>query len=507
MCKLDNGFVVFVPRALPGEQLTARITSASTGKGFARGTKLKVIRPHDNPDEPECPHFGPCGGCALQSMEYGSQTAFKAHQVASLMQRVGKIPNLDAVMQPIVECDQTYEYRNKMEFSLEPGSITFGLHVPGNQYKIMPVTTCSLQQPLANDILHEIENLCIKYGIDELQGKPGSNLSSRSSRFNNRRNDDTSRDSRGGRGGWRGGGGSREDGSYRERGPRDSERDRYSDSRRDTPRERSGPLQLIYNVVIRHSMATDQYLVNFVTSKDAREVLTPVARDLRQRFGDRLAGCVNSVTERGRPTAERRIAKEYALEGSNYLVEKLCGIEYEISPNSFFQVNTKQAEKLFQIVLAAADLKETDTALDLYCGGGAITLLLAQKCKRVHGVDLSQSSVDDARRNALRNKITNADFTCSDAAMDLPRDLRSSEVIIVDPARQGLSAEVVRSMRLTNAQRVVYVSCNPSTQARDISLLCDDDGEGRPFCLVSVTPVDMYPHTPHCESVAVLHRN
>ena len=103
--------------------------------------------------------------------------------------------------------------------------------------------------------------------------------------------------------------------------------------------------------------------------------------------------------------------------------------------------------------------------------------------------------------------MTNADFTCSDAAMDLPRDLRSSEVIIVDPARQGLSAEVVRSMRLTNAQRVVYVSCNPSTQARDISLLCDDDGEGRPFCLVSVTPVDMYPHTPHCESVAVLHRN
>lgn len=389
------------------------------------------------------------------------------------MQRVGKITNIDDVMKPIVQCEQTYEYRNKMEFSVEPGSLVLGLHLPGNQHQILPITTCSLQQPLANEILKEVGFLLVEYG-ESLQGKKSA---SRGPRYNNDNEDNRSKGGRGSsssRGGSRGGDGSQQ--------------------------------QQLQHVVLRYSVASDQYLINFVTSKDAREILGPVAFGLRQRFGDRLAGCVNSVTARGRPTAERRIAKEYVLEGTGYLVERLCGVEYEISPNSFFQVNTKQAEQLFELVLAAADLQETETALDLYCGSGAITLPLAQRCKRVHGVEISEIAVDDARRNARRNNISNVKFTCSDANMDLPPKLRSSDVIVVDPARQGLTPEVVRSMRSTTARRLVYVSCNASTQARDIAALCDPDEEGDRFYLKSVTPVDMYPHTPHCECVAVLDR-
>ena len=465
---------MFVPRALPGEALTAKITVKKSG--FARARKIDTVRPHDHIATPHCQHFGPCGGCTLQSLEYASQVAFKEHQIAALMQRVANIApeHLSSIMKPIVPCEQPYEYRNKMEFSCDPVAQTLGLHLPGSNDRVLPITSCSIQASTANDILAEIQKLCKQHGI-----------------FPDLTNWDSTR---------------------------------------------RPPLCILQHVVIRHSaLAENNFLINFVTSKDGQEVLTPVAAALRKKFGNALVGCVNSVSVKGRPTVERRIAKEIVLEGQGVLVERLCGLEYEVSPNGFFQVNSRQAEKLFALVLTGADLKPTDTVLDLYCGGGAITLMLAKKCKQVYGVEISSASVGDARRNALRNKIFNTKIFCSDANVDLPPALRASNVVVVDPARQGLSPSVVRSIRLTAARRLVYVSCNPSTQARDIAALCaassssedyekkeDDEEElgsgsddsddekvqeGKPFRLVSVQPVDMYPQTTHVESVAVLERD
>ncbi len=459
VCKLEDGFVVFVPRALPGEKLAAKVTSAKSG--FARARKLETLRPHDHADTPQCNHFGPCGGCTLQSLQYSAQVALKEHQVRSLMRRLAG--ESEEIVKPIIPCEHPYEYRNRMEFSLDPDSLELGLHYPGSQDRVLPITNCSLQEPLANQMLAEIQKLLMKHGV----------LDDDSQRSNAWPANQTQR------------------------------RSSYSKGR-----EREGPQRVLEHVVLRHSVFEENYLVNFVTNRDARELLAPVVEELREKFDKKLAGCVNSVAAKGRPVAERRIAKEYTLDGNGYLVEKLGGLEYEVSPNAFFQVNTRQADKLFKYVLDAADAQPDDVVLDLYCGSGAITLLLAQNCRRAHGVEVSAIAVDDARKNARRNNLTNVKFTAADAAAPLHPKLLASDIIVVDPARPGLTPNVVESIRSTTARRVVYVSCNPSTQARDIQLLCDTNDElvGRPFKLFSVQPVDMYPQTPHVESVAVLER-
>jgi 23S rRNA (uracil1939-C5)-methyltransferase len=379
--------------------------------------------------------------------------------------------SLEDIMKPIIPCEHPYEYRNRMEFSLDPDSLELGLHYPGSQDRVLPIKNCSLQEPLANEMLAQIQKLLLNHGVLDDDSKRGNawpaNQTQRRSSYSKSRDGDGD-----------GGGGTR------------------------------GPQGVLEHVVLRHSVAEDNYLINFVTNRDARELLAPVVEELREIFDKNLAGCVNSVAAKGRPVAERRIAKEYVLEGNGYLVEILGGLEYEISPNAFFQVNTKQAELLFKFVLEAAAVQPDDVVLDLYCGSGAITLLLAQQCRRAHGVEVSAIAVDDARKNARRNNLSNVKFTAADASAPLHPKLLASDIIIVDPARPGLTPSVVESIRSTTARRVVYVSCNPSTQARDIGLLCDDDEElvGRPFKLVAVQPVDMYPQTPHVESVAVLER-
>ncbi len=451
--------------------------------GFARARKLETLKPHDNADTPQCQHFGPCGGCALQSLQYTAQVALKEHQVRSLMKRLAGVAtaSLEEIVKPIIPCEHPYEYRNRMEFSLDPDSLELGLHYPGSQDRVLKINNCSLQEPLANEMLAHIGKLLEKHGVLEDDSKRGNawpaNQTQRRSSYSKGRGDRGGGDDSDGGGGGRGGG--------------------YN-----------GPQRVIEHVVLRHSVAEDNYLVNFVTNRDARELLAPVVEELRERYQNNLAGCVNSVAAKGRPVAERRIAKEYTLEGNGYLLEKLGGLEYEISPNSFFQVNTRQAEKLFNYVLEAAAVQPDDVVLDLYCGSGAITLLLAQQCRRAHGVEVSPIAVDDARRNARRNNLSNVKFTAADAAAPLHPKLLASDVIVVDPARPGLTPNVIESIRSTTARRVVYVSCNAATQARDIGALCDTDEElvGRPFKLVSVQPVDMYPQTPHVESVAVLER-
>ncbi|KAG7670800.1 hypothetical protein Ndes2526B_g01446 [Nannochloris sp. 'desiccata'] len=463
VCKLEDGFVVFVPRALPGEKLSAKVTSAKSG--FARARKLETLTPHDHVDTPQCQHFGPCGGCALQSLQYSAQVGLKEHQVRSLMRRLAGVASttLEDIVRPIIPCEHPYEYRNRMEFSLDPDSLELGLHYPGSQDRVLSIKNCSLQEPLANEMLAQIQNVLMKHGVLDDDLKRGN--------------------------AW----------------PANQTQRRSSYSK---GRDRDGPQRVLEHVVIRHSVAERNYLVNFVTNRDARDLLAPVVEELREKFKDSLAGCVNSVAAKGRPVAERRIAKEYTLEGNGYLVETLGGLEYEISPNAFFQVNTRQAEKLFRYVLEAAAVQPDDVVLDLYCGSGAITLLLAQQCRRAHGVEVSAIAVDDARKNARRNHLTNVKFTAADAAAPLHPKLLASDIIVVDPARPGLTPNVVESIRSTTARRVVYVSCNPSTQARDIGALCDPNDElvGRPFKLVAVQPVDMYPQTPHVESVAVLER-
>jgi tRNA/tmRNA/rRNA uracil-C5-methylase (TrmA/RlmC/RlmD family) len=478
LCKLPGGFVVFVPGALPGELLTARVTQSK--RSFARAAKLETLRPHAAAADPACRHFGPCGGCSLQALQYAAQVEAKHRQVIDLLTRVARVADPEGLVRPIIPCAQPYAYRNKMEFSFSsaraaPGGgggggggaglpFVLGLHRPGSQHDILPIDACSLQSAAADEILALAARLCAEAGLLACGG---------------------------GRAGAAG----------------------FSSSGK----------AILQHLVIRRAGAApsrdpgatlaadggllpeDEYLVNFVTSRDARRELAPVASALAAGCAARVAGVVNTVSAAGRPAGERRVAGEHVLHGRGRLVERLAGLTFEISPNSFFQVNTPQAELLYALVARAADLRPEDTVLDLYCGAGTMTLMLARACRQAWGVEVVPSAVDDAERNARRNGVPNARFLRG-RAEGLLGALPTADVVVADPARSGLAPAVVEYLRGCEARRVVYVSCNPATQARDIAALCAPGGPGAALRLAWAQAVDLYPQTPHVETVAVLER-
>jgi len=226
-----------------------------------------------------------------------------------------------------------------------------------------------------------------------------------------------------------------------------------------------------------------------------------------ERAGGAVVGVVASVAA-GAHASARAAGRGTLLAGTGALLrETLGGVTLDVSPRSFFQVNPAQAQELCRLVAEGADLAPHETAMDLYCGTGALGLTLARRCARVVGFEVEPSAVADARRNAAANGIANAEFVCGDLeslAADLGARYPRPDVVVVDPARAGLSGGVRAFLRGCGARRVVYVSCDAGTQARDIRDLCGD-GAG-PYRLARVTPVDMFPQSTHVESVAVLER-
>lgn len=252
-------------------------------------------------------------------------------------------------------------------------------------------------------------------------------------------------------------------------------------------------------------------MVLLVTHKEAAARLKPLAQRLCESLPS-VAGVLNSVAEQ-RPGA-LRFKRHILLQGRDSITERLCGLTFLLSPESFFQTHPDQAEVLYRLVREAAGLRPSrqDVLLDLYCGTGTIGLSLAHGCKQVVGYDIVGPAVKDAKRNAAANRITNATFRQGDlerVCWDMRRSVGSHsiprpDVVIVDPARAGLGQSVVDFLRDCGARRVVYVSCNDRTLARDLDRLCNSPGAQ--YQVVSVQPVDMFPHTEHVEVVAVLDR-
>ncbi len=196
----------------------------------------------------------------------------------------------------------------------------------------------------------------------------------------------------------------------------------------------------------------------------------------------------------------------HTLWGDANMTDTLCGLRFTLAPEAFYQVNHDQAERLYDLALHYADLDDTKTALDLYCGAGTITLCLAKKAKRVLGIEVVPEAIENAKHNAAQNQITNVAFECADAtdaAVNLAKRGELPDVVVVDPPRKGLTPEVVGAIASMQPKRVVYVSCDPATMARDCKLLCAT----APYTLTCVTPVDLFPKTHHVESVALLIRH
>jgi 23S rRNA (uracil1939-C5)-methyltransferase len=246
-------------------------------------------------------------------------------------------------------------------------------------------------------------------------------------------------------------------------------------------------------LMLRHSVAYDQWMVNIVTAAEDVKAVQPLADLIRQRH-PRVVSVINNVTSRKAGVAVGEF--EHVLAGSGVLSDKIGDFEFEISANSFFQTNSRGAAVLYGIVKEYAGLSGAETVLDLYSGTGTIPILMSGHCREIIGIEIVESAVADAAKNCRKNGVTNCTFIKGDIRQCLSQIEQRPNVLIIDPPRVGMHKDVVKQVLELGVERIVYVSCNPATLARDIGMMGDS------YRVIEVQPVDMFPHTYHIEAVA-----
>jgi len=444
-----DGMVVFVRGAAPGDRVRARITAVK--KSFAEGETVRVLTPSPVRTEPQCRFFGVCGGCTWQHVAYPAQLEFKRTHVIDALRRIGGFR--DVQVHPTLGCDQPYGYRNKMEFSF--GDLWHLHAMPGEA------------QEHASGEARFALGLHIPGRFDKVLDIDECWLQSATSAA-------------------------------------------IVNAVRDFALERNLPVYsshahngYLRNLVIRSSVRTSGLMINLVTFDDRSEVMEEFRDAMLQKFPG-VTTIVNNITARVSQVAVGE--REVVYFGPGTITERIGKRVYRISANSFFQTNTVQAERLYDTAQRLAGLRSDDVVYDLYCGTGTIALHVADDVREVVGIEAIQSAVDDAAKNASDNGVRNCTFIRGDLKDSLTRDTAwqsehpDPDVIIVDPPRAGMHEKVVLQLRALAPRRIVYVSCNPATQARDLKILCQD----ALYTLDEVQPVDMFPHTVHIESVAAL---
>jgi len=250
-------------------------------------------------------------------------------------------------------------------------------------------------------------------------------------------------------------------------------------------------------IMLRHSVAHDHWLVNIITAAENRGAVQPLAGLLKNKY-PQIISVVNNISAKKAAVS----AGEYELQlsGSAHLTDRICGFEFDISANSFFQTNSRGAETLYRTVMAYAGLTGSETVFDLYCGTGTIAICLSKAARRVIGFEIVDAAVSDAEKNCLKNGVSNCTFYRGDIKDRLFEVLQPPDVMIIDPPRDGMHKSVVQQVLNMLPERIIYVSCNPVTLARDLGLMKDA------YHVIEVQPVDMFPHTFHIESVARLQK-
>jgi 23S rRNA (uracil1939-C5)-methyltransferase len=444
IARLD-GLVVFVEGAVAGDVVTAKIGKSK--KKFAEAKVVEIIKPSPQRIEARCKYFGVCGGCKWQHVEYAAQLAFKHQHVVDALERIGGFKGLNIL--PIIGSDDVYYYRNKLEFSFSDR--------PWLTEKDMENETASHGFALGFHVPQRWDKVL---DIDEcfLQSELSTGILNAVRAFALNNNIPAF-----------------------------------------SPDEEIGYFR---NLVIREGKNTGDVMVNVVTFEDSPEVMEKLSLELRKQFPE-ITTVINNITKRKSQVAVGEYEKIYY--GDGMIHDKLGKYLFQISANSFFQTNTKQAEKLYSIAKELAELKPADVVYDLYCGTGSIGIFISDAVKQVIGIELVESSIQNAKKNAELNGITNCEFIAGDLKDRLTKDVAWKEqfaqpnIIIVDPPRSGMHPKAVEELGKMQVPTIVYVSCNPATLARDLQLLS-------PFGYVveKVQPVDMFPHTYHIECVAKL---
>ena len=444
IAKVD-GFVVFVKNAIPGQKVRALVYRKR--KGFAEARPLEVLVESSFKVDAPCEHFAFCGGCTFQQLDYAEQVNQKKQQVEDLFRRQAGIA--DFSVDKVIAAEEQYHYRNKMEFSFSNRRWT----LPDEGDDTERSFALGLHVPRRYDKILNI-NEC------HLQPKLGNEILN----------------------------------AVKEKA-RELKLKPYD------VKTHNGFLR---HLVMRFGHNTGDMMVNLVTSYENPELIQPLVDHIHETF-PQITSIINNINTKKADIAFGEY--ETILFGNPTITEKMGDLTFEISANSFFQTNTKQGTHLSQAALDGAELTGKEIVYDLYCGTGSISLFLAQKAKEVHGFELITSSVEDATRNAITNLITNVRFHKANLDFFFKKGSRRKklpdpDIIIVDPPRAGMHKDMVSALPKFGAQRLVYVSCNPTTQARDVALLMENG-----YTLKKLSMVDMFPHTPHIETVGVLEKN
>lgn len=451
--RLDDGLAVFVqgPAAV-GDRVRAAITKIK--RNYLETRLVAVVAPSPARVDAPCPHFGVCGGCKWQHVRYDEQLRIKRKLVADALAHVGGFR--DAVVHDTLPSPRVYGYRNKLEFSFGDRRFLLEAEMGLNEARLAkpPGFALGFHAPGRFDRVVDIDRCHL--APEEM------NLALDCAKA-----------------------------FARARGL-----SVYS------TRTHEGFLR---NLVVRKAFATGEFMVYLVTSAHDAALMRDLLDALRGALGDRLTTFVNGVTDRRNTVA--RGDRDLVLHGPGVITERLGDLRFAISPTSFFQTNTEQAERLYALAVERAGLQPAHVVHDLYCGTGTISLYLARHARAVVGCELEAGALADAEANARANGVGNARFLTLDlkhyaeAVRELPAELRP-DVVVVDPPRAGLHPRLVEELRTLRPERIVYVSCNPASLARDAQGLCR---EGL-YRLGEVQPVDLFPHTYHVESVVALDR-
>lgn len=459
-----EGMVVFVRNTVPGDIVVARLLKIK--KNYAEAKAVHLKRPSSLRVEPRCKYFGVCGGCTWQHADYQAQLRFKQQHVVDSFERIGGFSNL--TVHPIIGSDDIFFYRSKMEYSF---SAQQWLSTPPREPEDV---NCLEQVRPASGTPKEDTQSAVYLGlhvpqrydkvldIDECHlQSPLSNRILNFSRNFARQNHLRVYDS-------------------------DTE---------------SGYLRFL---VIRESKSTGEVMVNFVTYGKDEGVMRRFAGQLLKECPE-VTTVVNTINSRKAQVAFGETEDIYY--GHGFIREKLGRCKLIVSANSFFQTNVVQAEKLYRAAMDFGDFKSTDVVFDLYSGTGSIAIFIAGAVHEVVGIESVESAVRDAERNVRENGITNCSFVLGDLKDRLSKDTDwmsshpKPNAAVIDPPRSGMHPKVIEEIIALAPERIVYVSCNPATQARDVQALCAEK-----YRLLQLQPVDMFPQTYHVENVALLHR-
>lgn len=432
----EKPLVVFVEDVVPGD--VAQVKIGRKKKNYATGYLEKIVKPSTDRIKPRCKHFGPaavgCGGCVWQFMDVQTQRRIKEQQVRDAMTRIGGFS--DEVVQPILG-GSAWHYRNKMEFSFgrnPDGRLNLGLHLKRRHYDVVELTECYLIEPFAGELVGFVRDFFRK--------------------FENERKFD--------------------------------------------------PELVLKTFTVRVGKNTGEVMM-MLCAENGRENFMEGFRDALVPFcsGKKIPLTSLYFLHRTNVKGQANTMDETLLHGSPVIRETLQlpdghMLQFEISPQAFFQPNTEMAQVLYAKTLEAAGLTGRETVFDLYCGTGTIGLFCASKAGKVYGVELNGSAVENAKSNAQLNGIANAEFLVGDVQEILPAFKEPPDVVLVDPPRNGLMPKVVQSVLDFGPKKIVYVSCNPTSLARDAGLLAAGG-----YRLEYVQPVDQFPQTYHIENVAL----